>query len=1306
MGSMEIDGGSVVAPARQALEIDGGAQARPKAAPRPRTVAREGPWSLSVVIAVEGAPGREGAAVEVPAAFRDGARRLLGFAVARWVHVAVHDELAGSEALQPLLTLARRKTRRPPAGYLVQELADMLGFEEPPVLSQVDVDAPSRLLEALSASTGRLRSRSVIAPSVSVNAALAEWEASWGGLQDRGCHAILLDPGFASSYAGARFLWAVALCPGRLPRAVEFAGLRPSNAVLRRQVASAAPAPDAPAQAARPAQPTSRYLGDAFPVDMLVEWIDATSDLHDMRDAAKSKKKWAKILARGGHQSAEELCNRTKDVSYPVLQRSRTQLDATAMVLFRFYWDSIAGSQADVFVYTDGSPQWRGSELFATSMDVITRGPDDARVYDHFLLPVVQLGINVRTSIAKGFALLWQLFLLLGPDMQRLRSFLLRIRSITTDFGVEHMVQGLPDLLPEFLVWATGKAPGGVTSRTDRMFPRALLSPGWAHLCDSLLQRALFALDWFPSWLDAFKAFLTFLRHHSEDLILSLNRFEEGRIVGEMLAATSFPYFAQWRWGTLADACEAVANVHRPFARVYSRIDFLLKLKDQKILRKIDVVVHGELWSKRAVFVRWMASEVTRLQRFGRTCLCHEAGDEEECHRVGRVLPAAMKKVEAAMHRWTAASAEWVPATFLGIPFEEVDRFKGTVAVLKHFTLEKFEFLNSVPYLLVRLGEEGVVGRCFAQWDAAAPDAHHPVTRDFFTPGGWLRRDMERLRDTGHTTPELQREVDGLCDVPLDDSTCESPHAKARRFWLGTRAAKFPWVAASMRLRQNLRDVERFQSLPAVDLQEAWNKWSSVLQPKPGVYRCRKLPRKTVLKQIYYVSKLVDLEGCARVLGDDDPPPPEHPAPQEENAAQEGDAVEPPRPFATEDQKLMDAWLAASLNNFTYVSVTTETLEGKTFHYYKLLSKRTKVFRLQPVSAVGHVTQGDWLWQPLEVTGDAGRNELVDEVCVFVAEASCRSCPSVICGSNPLRRGEIKVWRGSGCPDPATTILKEPTPLKFTGSLFGDAAPPLALLDELARRGFAPQRGAQVHLPNGVRIFDGRHPSSSRAYLQCLLNRAKIFAKGQAAFPSGKSQAWYRLLLKSTGPVDENISAKEAQRLLTSLGEGEAMAPEPEAPPVPGPPLALPMFGGMEIDGGLPLPPPPPGAPAPEPPPPAPEGPPLAPLEDQPPPAALEIDAGQAPPAPEGPAGPWPEFIYGRKVTVERKRNQFGLRVSCWKHNNCKKYRSTRLQTNRYGPRAAEFFLTAWQAHAEEHVENHGAWDPSPAQIQAVADAA
>jgi hypothetical protein len=120
---------------------------------------------------------------------------------------------------------------------------------------------------------------------------------------------------------------------------------------------------------------------------------------------------------------------------------------------------------------------------------------------------------SMADAVSKCIALLWQIFLMVGPLFEDVRRFCCRVRSITTDMGVERQLATMVDCLPDFYrIWLKVKLPAS-TPVLKRLFPRSLQIGGWKHLWDNVICRGLSSLQWFPKFLANLKHLVSFFRN-------------------------------------------------------------------------------------------------------------------------------------------------------------------------------------------------------------------------------------------------------------------------------------------------------------------------------------------------------------------------------------------------------------------------------------------------------------------------------------------------------------------------------------------------------------------------------------------------------------------------------------------------------------------------------------------------------------------------------------------------------------------------------------------------------------------------
>ena len=320
-----------------------------------------------------------------------------------------------------------------------------------------------------------------------------------------------------------------------------------------------------------------------MPFAQLLLWMKATQDLKQIRKIRHNKLAWAAVFAQGDRAEIDRLDRNAAEVSYDTMRRARVRLDMTCCLAFRDYWRKLLEERTpiSICVYTDGSPQWRGKELIATTVELHTQPFSEAPFT--MMLPLIHIGSDLLKSSGKLFALLWQVFLVVGPVYTRLRKFTEAIVSFTTDLGTERMLSSMPDLLGEFCRHVCIPVPASARDRL-RAFPRSVLAPGWHHIWDGLVQRGLNSLAWFPSYLASLKVLLAFLRNHMPDIQLDLAR--EGRgAAAYLLVSQRLPTFAQWRWSTLNYVVRAISAVYNTSNDNFEQLRFVERMRNRSTLK-------------------------------------------------------------------------------------------------------------------------------------------------------------------------------------------------------------------------------------------------------------------------------------------------------------------------------------------------------------------------------------------------------------------------------------------------------------------------------------------------------------------------------------------------------------------------------------------------------------------------------------------------------------------------------------------------------------------------------------------------
>lgn len=338
------------------------------------------------------------------------------------------------------------------------------------------------------------------------------------------------------------------------------------------------------------------------------------------------------------------------------------------------------------------------------------------------------------------------------------------------------------------------------------------------------------------------------------------------------------------------------------------------------------------------------------------------------------------------------------------------------------------------------------------------------------------------------------------------------------------------------------------------------------------------------------------------------------------------------------------------------------------------------------------------------------------------------------CHFPSANRHEILVWKHEkdstydGCINLTSALAIQPSM-----DLLHASIPVLSLLDALARTGWVGEAKTAIHssaLP-GARSFDNRNPLSSRRYMQCLLVIDQLYASGIPELKSGKPQTYYAYVLKFRRLPDGRPMKDLQQEINQHAGANEFdMGPQlpPSLPiaPIRPPPLDAAVLEEIAAGDDDILVPFPISADAVADEPVLPSSPEYAPTEgdapesdpsegDAPPQAAAMSESGS-----EGDSiaasdhggevivpvpSEWPSHIdgfelkllTGRAGSHHNRSTRLGVHCYCC---DLFKTRSTALQTDTLGPKAALWFLGAW---LDRVGPGHRDFKPTLADCQAYA---
>ena len=621
---------------------------------------------------------------------------------------------------------------------------------------------------------------------------------------------------------------------------------------------------------------------------------------------------------------------------------------------------------------------------------------------------------------------------------------------------------------------------------------------------------------------------------------------------------------------------------------------------------------------------------------------------------------------------------------------------------------------------------------------------HHRVTRWFLDPGcpGSLRPDVDGMLDDGSgMSAVLQSAVDSLAWVPMDDSICEGPHARAKRIKMPASAARWTWVAASMRLQQNLKDCESQPEEVGTSFRSAWTSYASVVQPAHKENKFPRMKASELERRLYRLEHLSSFEigrpgevpiafqdvdvddgiggggghvgGVADALAEPGAIPLENAQGEAdgEDGRRDDDAgagagagplvvAEVPAARArdraerrAEDITFLRQFFAAILQRMEYFTVPVVGETGEVaVQAFQLLDLERKNIIVRPFVSLDDEAELSGLFtvtaQPLELWGGGDQNvqgDLLQTLNAFVLQEPSKIDIITACGAQLRCRHDIYLWQVRLSDVEGCVELFRPQRLSdLQSDLMSTQTPVLSLIDALERGGFAGVHEAVDHKA-ATRMFDARRLCGRRAYLQCALHMEKLLAKGICEFSSIGSQAYFDALLRGRGPVQRGLPAKAYRRMLAAESNPDldlalmdvANRRPPQRPALPPVPADGPQKHGSESDGSVAGGDS--GSDGPE------HGDAAASGEDA---APLGVDAPHGARFPEG----VPESILGVRVSRVRGRqtashtycDRLSVRCANQDHPGCRKSRSCALLRDRLGPRCAEAFLGVWLARAHD----------------------
>lgn len=319
--------------------------------------------------------------------------------------------------------------------------------------------------------------------------------------------------------------------------------------------------------------------------------------------------------------------NRSMDPSRGTLQRTLARADVVSMLITRrlFRQWRKDGVIKCISVYSDASPVV-GVELQGMLIDVVFK--DDTMI--RMVLPGSTLAYGHTSTVDKGVALLWALWLVAGPTADDVLWICSKVRSLTTDFGVEMHLLDMPDISEAFVVWAGGRPlrDARLLVRPDRrLFRYALRLAGWSHTLGGIMKTVGEHFPDWPSILNRLRSLCKFYKNNSyrahirrrldlpPDQDKSLVHFTAG--------------FAKWRYETIFEVLRQLVAV-RPVSLVLPRELFAHAQDQVEVSSAISTCHDLPFWRFASASFVHIFTFLEYLRRWGMVCDCPEHIEERK----------------------------------------------------------------------------------------------------------------------------------------------------------------------------------------------------------------------------------------------------------------------------------------------------------------------------------------------------------------------------------------------------------------------------------------------------------------------------------------------------------------------------------------------------------------------------------------------------------------------------------------------------------------------------------------------------
>ena len=159
-----------------------------------------------------------------------------------------------------------------------------------------------------------------------------------------------------------------------------------------------------------------------------------------------------------------------------------------------------------------------------------------------------------------------------------------------------------------------------------------------------------------------------------------------------------------------------------------------------------------------------------------------------------------------------------------------------SVATLRGAIAQKMDFLDRLPYSLLRVRSADVAAHCLERYDvlSRAGAKQHRLSRMFLDPTSELRSHVEAVADGGEVSEALSRAILPYGWGLIDESAAEGEHRDLRIEAQRSHRVTHPMAASNLRMSQNRTSLNGVHTNPFLNsiFAKCWKSWRLVAAPK------------------------------------------------------------------------------------------------------------------------------------------------------------------------------------------------------------------------------------------------------------------------------------------------------------------------------------------------------------------------------------------------------------------------------------------------------------------------------------------